>query len=139
MEKISARIAVSEDARRTLVEHFGGDAVVIPNGVYVNRFATADPRPSWQATPGHPTIAFVGRLDESRKGLPVLAQAVPAVLRRFPGARFLLLGRGDGEQALDGLDPAALAAIDLLGQLEDDDKGRAAALGRRLRGAADRR
>jgi phosphatidylinositol alpha-mannosyltransferase len=122
MEKISARIAVSEDARRTLVEHFGGDAVVIPNGVYVNRFATASARPSWQATPGRPTIAFVGRLDESRKGLPVLAQAVPAVLKRFPGARFLLLGRGDGEQALDGLEPAALAAIDLLGQLDDDDK-----------------
>jgi len=122
MEKISARIAVSEDARRTLVEHFGGDAVVIPNGVYVNRFATASARPSWQATAGRPTIAFVGRLDESRKGLPVLAQAVPAVLKRFPGARFLLLGRGDGEQALAGLEPAALAAIDLLGQLDDDDK-----------------
>jgi phosphatidylinositol alpha-mannosyltransferase len=122
MEKISARIAVSEDARRTLVEHFGGDAVVIPNGVYVNRFATAEARPDWQATAQRPTIAFVGRLDEPRKGLPVLAHAVPAVLRRYPGARFLLLGRGDGEQALEGLEPSATAAIDLLGPLDDDDK-----------------
>jgi len=122
MEKIAARIAVSEDARRTLVEHFGGDAVVIPNGVYVNRFAEAEPRPSWQATPQRPTIAFVGRLDESRKGLPVLAQAVPAVLKCYPGARFLLLGRGDGEQALAGLEPGALAAIDLLGPLDDNAK-----------------
>ncbi|MGO3797308.1 MAG: glycosyltransferase family 4 protein, partial [Pauljensenia sp.] len=33
MERLSARIAVSEEARRTLVEHHGGDAVIIPNGV----------------------------------------------------------------------------------------------------------
>lgn len=43
LERISARIAVSEDARRTVVEHLGGDAVVIPNGVYVDRFASATP------------------------------------------------------------------------------------------------
>ena len=43
MEKIGARIAVSEDARRTLVEHLGGDAVVIPNGVYVDQFTSAEP------------------------------------------------------------------------------------------------
>ena len=75
MEKISARVAVSEDARRTLVEHFGGDAVVIPNGVYVDRFASARPRAAWQGTPERPTVAFVGRMDEPRKGLPVLADA----------------------------------------------------------------
>ncbi|HEY7433408.1 MAG TPA: glycosyltransferase family 4 protein, partial [Streptosporangiaceae bacterium] len=33
LEKINGRIAVSEAARTTLVEHIGGDAVVIPNGV----------------------------------------------------------------------------------------------------------
>jgi phosphatidylinositol alpha-mannosyltransferase len=32
LEKINGRIAVSEAARTTLVEHIGGDAVVIPNG-----------------------------------------------------------------------------------------------------------
>ena len=122
MEKISARIAVSEDARRTLVEHFGGDAVVIPNGVYVDRFAAAVPRPEWQGTPQHPTIAFVGRLDEPRKGLPVLAHAVPRLLQRLPGARVLVLGRGDGEEAMAGLEPAARAAITLLGPLDDAAK-----------------
>ncbi len=49
LEKISARIAVSEYARRTLVEHFGGDAVVIPNGVDVGFFA--DAAPEWPRTP----------------------------------------------------------------------------------------
>jgi phosphatidylinositol alpha-mannosyltransferase len=120
-EKLSARIAVSEDARRTVVEHLGGDAVVIPNGVYVDRFAQAPVRPEWQGTPERPTIAFVGRLDEPRKGLPVLAAALPALLRRHPGARVLVLGRGDGEEALVGLGEQR-AAVELLGPLDDEAK-----------------
>jgi phosphatidyl-myo-inositol alpha-mannosyltransferase len=122
MEKISGRIAVSEDARRTLVEHFGGDAVVIPNGVYVDRFAGAVPRARWQGTAERPTVAFVGRIDEPRKGLPVLAAAIPQVLAAVPGARFLVLGRGDGDGALDALRPGQRAAVELLGALDDDDK-----------------
>jgi len=122
LEKISARIAVSEDARRTVVEHFGGDAVVIPNGVYVDRFATAAPRPQWRGTAERPTAAFLGRIDEPRKGLPVLAAAVPAVLAARPGTRFLVLGRGDGDEALEGLAPAHREAVELLGPLGDEDK-----------------
>jgi phosphatidylinositol alpha-mannosyltransferase len=122
LEKISARIAVSEDARRTVVEHFGGDAVVIPNGVYVDRFASAPVRPQWRGTPERPTVAFVGRIDEPRKGLPVLAAAVPAVLAARPGTRFLVLGRGDGEEALAELGPAQRAAVELLGPLCDEEK-----------------
>ena len=41
LEKITARIAVSEYARDTLVQHIGGEPVVIPNGVYVDQFADA--------------------------------------------------------------------------------------------------
>ena len=122
LEKISARIAVSEDARRTVVEHFGGDAVVVPNGVYVDRFAGAATRPQWRGTPERPTVAFVGRIDEPRKGLPVLAAAVPAVLAQRPGTRFLVLGRGDGDEALEGLRPAERAAVELLGPLGDEEK-----------------
>jgi phosphatidylinositol alpha-mannosyltransferase len=122
LEKIAARIAVSEDARRTVVEHIGGDAVVIPNGVYVDRFATAPIRRDWQGTPERPTVAFVGRIDEPRKGLPVLAAAISAVLARRPGTRFLVLGRGDGDEALAGLDDAQRRAVELLGPLGDAEK-----------------
>src|SRR5258708_1496124 len=38
LEKISGRIAVSEAARTTLVEHFGGDAILLPNAVPVKTF-----------------------------------------------------------------------------------------------------
>ena len=47
LEKVRARIAVSEEARRTVVEHLGGDAVLVPNGVDVERFARARVRPEW--------------------------------------------------------------------------------------------
>lgn len=125
LEKIAARIAVSEDARRTLVEHAGGDAVVIPNGVYVDQFADAERDPRWTGTPEAPTIAFLGRLDESRKGLPVLIGAVGTVLDAYPGARFLVAGRGEtGEaQARAALGDRA-GAVEFLGGISDDDKAR---------------
>ncbi len=125
LEKISARIAVSEDARRTLVEHLGGDAVVIPNGVYVDRFAAAARDPRWTGTPQAPTIAFLGRLDEPRKGLPVLLGAVGRVLDSIPGARFLVAGRGDTgvDQAQEVLGARA-SSVEFLGGLSDEDKAR---------------
>ncbi|MBO1750488.1 glycosyltransferase family 4 protein [Actinotalea sp. BY-33] len=123
LEKISARIAVSEDARRTLVEHMGGDAVVIPNGVYVDQFARAVPDERWRGTPEAPTVAFLGRLDESRKGLPVLVGAVRAVLAEHPGARFLVAGRGEtgAAEARDALGEAA-SSVEFLGGISDEEK-----------------
>lgn len=124
LEKISARIAVSEDARRTLIEHMGGDAVVIPNGVYVDTFADATSTPEWVGTEDAPTIAFLGRLDESRKGLPVLTAAIPAILRQVPGARFLVAGRGDEgrDQAIEALGPELARSVEFLGSITDEEK-----------------
>ena len=123
LEKISARIAVSEDARRTLVEHMGGDAVVIPNGVYVEKFASAVSHPDWTGTSDAPTIAFLGRLDEPRKGLPVLTAAIPEILARVPGARFLVAGRGDDGRAaaLEALGEHA-RSVEFLGSITDEEK-----------------
>ncbi|MBD3688746.1 glycosyltransferase [Nanchangia anserum] len=118
-EKITARIAVSAEARRTLVTHHGGDAVIIPNGVAVADFA-AEPRPAWQATPERPVFAFLGRLDEERKGLPILAGAIEAVLAACPGARFLIAGRGE---VPDSLGLARYGdAVELLGPVSDEEK-----------------
>lgn len=125
LEKISARIAVSEDARRTLVEHLGGDAVVIPNGVYVDRFSSAARDERWTGAPGAPTIAYLGRLDEPRKGLPVLLGAVGRVLDEVPGARFLVAGRGEtGQDQAQEVLGARAASVEFLGGLSDEDKAR---------------
>ncbi|SOE14945.1 Phosphatidylinositol alpha-mannosyltransferase [Streptomyces sp. 2323.1] len=120
LEKIRARIAVSEYARRTLVEHLGGDAVVIPNGVDVDFFATAEPKAEWQGR----TIGFIGRIDEPRKGLPVLMKALPAILAEVPDARLLVAGRGDEEEAVAALPAEMRSRVEFLGMVSDEDKAR---------------
>jgi phosphatidylinositol alpha-mannosyltransferase len=119
-EKISARIAVSEEARRLPVEHLGGDPVLIPNGLYVDRFAAAEPRPEWQGPGG--TLSFLGRLDEPRKGLPVLLKAWPQIFTARPGVRLLVAGRGDIEEARRKVPPECRDAVTFLGGVSDKDK-----------------
>ncbi|WP_037914488.1 glycosyltransferase family 4 protein [Actinacidiphila yeochonensis] len=120
LEKISARVAVSEYARRTLVEHLGGDAVVIPNGVDVGFFARAEPRPRWQGG----TIGFIGRIDEPRKGLQVLMRALPGILAARPGTRLLVAGRGDEQEAVEPLPAELRDRVEFLGMISDEDKAR---------------
>ncbi|MFS7875607.1 MULTISPECIES: glycosyltransferase family 4 protein [Streptomyces] len=120
LEKISARIAVSEYARRTLVEHLGGDAVVIPNGVDVGFFADAEPKEEWQGE----TIGFIGRIDEPRKGLPVLMRALPKIFESRPGARLLIAGRGDEKEAVADLPAPLRERVEFLGMVSDEDKAR---------------
>jgi phosphatidylinositol alpha-mannosyltransferase len=122
LEKIGARVAVSEDARRTLVEHVGGDAVLIPNGVFVDRFAAAEPREEWRGAGG--TLGFIGRLDEERKGLPTLLAALTDVVAARPGVRLLVAGRGDEEEAVEDLAPEVRAAVTFLGVVGEVDKAR---------------
>jgi phosphatidylinositol alpha-mannosyltransferase len=129
LEKIRARIAVSEYARRTLVEHLGGDAVVIPNGVDVAFFAGAEPKPQWRGGSADPggrryTIGFIGRIDEPRKGLPVLMKALPKILAELPGTRLLVAGRGDAQEAVAGLPEEMREHVVFLGQVSDEDKAR---------------
>jgi phosphatidyl-myo-inositol alpha-mannosyltransferase len=122
LEKITGRIAVSEYARDTLVHHVGGEPVVIPNGVYVDRYAGAALRPTWR---GSPTVAYVGRLDEPRKGLDLLLEAFPAMLRARPGARLLVVGGGDIAAAQAKLPEWARPSALFLGRVDDDDKASA--------------
>ncbi|MBZ9594892.1 glycosyltransferase family 4 protein [Streptomyces yangpuensis] len=120
LEKISARIAVSEYARRTLVEHLGGDAVVIPNGVDVDFFAKAESKAEW----GGGTLGFIGRIDEPRKGLPVLMAAFPKIVEACPDVRLLVAGRGDEEEAVASLPAGLRSRVEFLGMVSDEDKAR---------------
>jgi phosphatidylinositol alpha-mannosyltransferase len=122
LEKLSGRIAVSSAARKLIVEHLGADAVVIPNGVSVRRFAGA--RPFDHAGDATERIGFIGRFDEPRKGMQVLVAALEALAAQRPRLRLVVAGRGDGDQFRSGL-PAALAGrVDMLGQVSDADKAR---------------
>ncbi|HHW82929.1 MAG TPA: glycosyltransferase family 4 protein [Actinomycetales bacterium] len=123
LEKIGARIAVSEAARRTVADHLGGDAVVIPNGVDLASFRQAGPREQWMGRRhgGAPTICFLGRLDEPRKGLPVFAGAVGHVLQHVPEARFLIAGRGEAAGVREQLAPYG-ERVAFLGEVSEADK-----------------
>jgi phosphatidyl-myo-inositol alpha-mannosyltransferase len=123
LEKISGRIAVSEAARNTLVEHIGGDAVVIPNGVATRRFRKAEPLPGWPGEGG--SIGFLGRMDEPRKGLSVLLKAFELLAPERPGLRLLIAGgSGDAEDQLQKVPVALRDRVVVLGAVSDEDKVR---------------
>ena len=123
LEKINARIAVSEYARGTFVNHIGGEPVVIPNGVYVDQYRDAAPREEWRGPQG--TVAFVGRLDEPRKGFPLLAAAFGRVAADRPGLRLLVVGGGDIDRARGLIPEAARDQALFLGAVSDEDKAAA--------------
>jgi phosphatidyl-myo-inositol alpha-mannosyltransferase len=122
LEKISARIAVSEAARKRLVEHLGGDAVMIPNGVAVHRYANAAPLPGWPGDGG--VIGFLGRMDEPRKGLQVLLDGFGLLAAERPTLRLLVAGPGDADEVLGKVTPALRDRVVLLGQVSEDVKAR---------------
>jgi phosphatidylinositol alpha-mannosyltransferase len=121
LEKISGTIAVSEAARTTWVEHVGGDAVLIPNGVAIRKFEKADPLPGW---PGAGALGFVGRIDEPRKGFALLLSAFELLAAGRPGLRLLVAGYGDADDALRQVPVALRGRIVMLGQVSDEDKVR---------------
>ena len=123
LEKVAALIAVSEHARRTIVDHLGGDAVLIPNGVRVDHYAGVEPLREW---PG-PSLGFLGRMDEPRKGLPVLLAAFAGIAGRVPGAHLVLAGPGDPEEVLSDVPAELRTSITCLGRLSEADKARALA------------
>lgn len=120
-EKLSAQIAVSSEARRTLLRYQGGDAVIIPNGVDFSAFAEAKPRATWSDSEQSPVFCFLGRLDEPRKGLAILVKAIPLVLARFGQARFLIAGPGNASRARADLEPYG-ENVQFLGPLSEQDK-----------------
>jgi phosphatidylinositol alpha-mannosyltransferase len=118
MEKISASIAVSEDARRTLVTHVGGDAVLIPNGVRTADFRIEARSVNCDA----PTLLFLGRLDEPRKGLDVLIGAIPQILTAIPTARVLIAGPGDTSEHVAAIPAAMRGRVEIIGNVSDEGR-----------------
>ena len=119
IEKLRARIAVSEVARETLTIHLDTDAVVIPNGISSDFFSSALPRTEWQR---EHTIGFIGRFSEPRKGLGILLEALPTVARIFPHVRILIAGPGEGIEAMQSVNPALRNNLQFLGRIDDREK-----------------
>jgi phosphatidyl-myo-inositol alpha-mannosyltransferase len=123
MEKVTARIAVSPSARRVQVEHLGGDAVEIPNGVDVPLFAHGPLLPGYPRA-GH-TVGFLGRFGEPRKGMAVLLDALRLLAPARPDLRLLVVGRGDTDALRRAAGPGLADRLDVLGGVDDATKAAA--------------
>jgi phosphatidyl-myo-inositol alpha-mannosyltransferase len=114
-EALDARIAVSPMAAKTVLRDFPGEISVIPNGVSVDRFRPAGiPRDTSE-------ILFVGR-PATRKGLSVLLDALPAVLKKVPEARLAIVGSHPEDVKLP---KRLLSSVEVRGMLDDDGLVRA--------------
>ncbi len=118
IEKLTARIAVSESARLTLTAHLETDAIVIPNGIYAENYRDGTAQPKWQGN----TIGFLGRFEEDRKGLPVLLDALPIISRFIPDIRVLIAGPGDSDEVLVKVDSQLRDRIEFLGKISEAEK-----------------
>jgi phosphatidylinositol alpha-mannosyltransferase len=122
IEKITARIAVSELARKVQVEHLGGGAVEIPNGVAVAKYADAVPLDGWPGSGG--TIGFLGRFTEPRKGFDILRSAFLPLARVRPGLRLLVAGPGAASELYDEIPDSLHGRVTFLGLVSEEDKAR---------------
>jgi len=118
IEKLTARIAVSEAARETLTEHLETDAIVVPNGIYADRYRDGEIDPRWAGN----TLGFIGRFEEKRKGLDILAAALPAIIARFPDVKVVVAGPGDSAEFLKEIDPALRKRFEFLGRISEKEK-----------------
>ena len=116
LNRLDARVAVSERAAATLRTATGADAEVLFNGFELNRFASL-PRDMV------PTILFVGRF-ETRQGAHVADEAVRTWRENGgPEVRLVMAGRGPDAAKLQALadgDPA----ITFVGAISDAEKRR---------------
>ncbi|MDA0259933.1 MAG: glycosyltransferase family 4 protein [Actinobacteria bacterium] len=119
IERITAKIAVSEIARETLKDRFSTEAVVIPNGIDTSKFEGIGTRSEWALAN---TLGFIGRFDEPRKGLAVLLAAIPKVVNKIPNLRILVAGPGNASD-FEKLIPSELRErITFLGRISEIEK-----------------
>jgi phosphatidylinositol alpha-mannosyltransferase len=119
IERITAKIAVSEIARETLKDRFDTEAVVIPNGIDTSKFEGIGVRSEW-ALPN--TLGFIGRFDEPRKGLAVLLAAIPKIVYKIPNLRILVAGPGNASDFEKLVPPDLRERITFLGRISEVEK-----------------
>ena len=118
IEKLTARIAVSEAARETLTEHLETDAIVVPNGIYADLYRDGVIDQRWTGN----TLGFIGRFEEKRKGLDVLVAALPSIIAKFPDLKVFVAGPGDAQEVLKEIDPYLHSRFEFLGRISESEK-----------------
>lgn len=99
---------LSEFGLRSLLDDYGREGTQLPGGVRLSTFAPVAPRAS------EPTILYCGALDEPRKGIDMLLEAVALVADREPRVRLWLSGQGDVTGLLKAASSAAQSRTEVL-------------------------
>lgn len=118
IEKLHARIAVSETARTTLTDHLDTDAVVIPNGINHSAFASG---PGATDLPAR-SIGFIGRFEEPRKGLSILLESCEKLLAQGEEFHLVVAGPGDFSELTAGMSAKLRERTQFLGRVSDSRK-----------------
>ncbi len=120
--RLAARLAVSRAAVSYHARVLGlpaGSFREVPNGVDVERFASASPPED--LVDERPTLLFVGRL-EPRKGVEELLHAFVQLKSRRADLRLLVVGEGPEHDRCQALLPSRLhPAVTFLGQVPHDE------------------
>jgi phosphatidyl-myo-inositol alpha-mannosyltransferase len=107
---IHQRIAVSPTARDFIASYFPGDYRLIPNGIEFDSFGPhVEPDPRFHEE--RPTVLFVGRYNEPRKGFRYLLKAMRKVQEQLPNARLLVVGPGNSatfQHQIASLEPGSV-------------------------------
>lgn len=119
MARLQVRLAGAEAAKRTVAAHFPGDYEVVPNGIDVDRFARAVPRPA-SMPPDRPHVLYVGRI-EPRKGVDRLVRAMAQVQQRVPHVQLVLVGGGPDRDAIASLARELDVRVVFAGRVSDAD------------------
>lgn len=123
LSRLDGRIAVSAPARDFVSKYFEGDYEVIPNGIDVAHYS-GDIEPFPWAHKGQPTILFIGRFEESRKGFRYLIRALPMVRQQFPTARLIVLGSGRPEKFQSLMERYGVDNVEFKGFVSQEEKAR---------------
>jgi phosphatidylinositol alpha-mannosyltransferase len=92
LDKIDAKIAVSEPVIQAHSRYFKAEWEVIPNGVNVSYFHPNGRLPADAFIRG-PRLLFLGRLDP-RNGLNTILEAMPQILKHYPQTQLDIVGDG---------------------------------------------
>ena len=114
--RLALRVAVSHAAAEFARRRIGGEFEIVPNGVDVERFATAEPADLGSGT----KVLFVGRLDE-RKGFPTALAAFERLAGEFEDLRLVVVGDGPDRDAVQGMPPGVRERIRMLGAVPNVD------------------
>ena len=114
--RIAVRVAVSGATAGFIGARLGGEFRIVPNGVDVEGFASAEPA---AGLPEGRKLVWVGRLDP-QKGFDVAVRAFAEVAPDVPDLRFVVAGDGRDRDAIESLPPDLRSRVTMLGPVPHD-------------------